>query len=484
MRGDTDVAGRRFVCACIQALVLAIAVVLPASATTFVIDNVDGADEGFNDTTPSTPVGGNNGTTLGQQRLNLFQKAADTWGAVIDSDVPIIIQASFDPLTCNSSSAVLGSAGATQIIRDFPNSPKSNTWYHIALANAIAGADLITGVDDIVATFNSAIDNNNNCLSGTNWYLGFDHNSGGDIDLLVVLLHEFAHGLGFSNFTNESTGSFVKGSPDVFSHFTLDNTTSLHWNEMTNGQRATSATNTGNVVWDGQKVVTGATGFLVSGADSSGNVRLYAPNPVESGSSISHFDTVASPNLLMEPFINSNLGSDLDLTDEQMFDVGWSPIDADGDGLGDVFETTVLGTNPNSIDSDNDGLVDGNDGVVLLAALPGGVDTNGDGFVDGEQALGTDPNNNDTDGDGVSDGDEVGIYGIDPTLSNTGDVGPRNNLDNQFNAADIVVLTRLVSGVTQATALELILADINSDSQINVADLLLLQTSILAGAAP
>ena len=127
MRGDTDVAGRRFVCACIQALVLAIAVVLPASATTFVIDNVDGAGEGFNDTTPSTPVGGNNGTTLGQQRLNLFQKAADTWGAAIDSDVPIIIQASFDPLTCNSSSAVLGSAGATQIIRDFPNSPKSNT---------------------------------------------------------------------------------------------------------------------------------------------------------------------------------------------------------------------------------------------------------------------------------------------------------------------------------------------------------------------
>jgi len=484
MKGDTDIAGLRFVCTCLCALALALAVTLPVSATTFLINNMDGPGEGFNDATPATPVGGNNGTTLGQQRLNLFQKAADTWGAVIDSDVPIIIQARFDPLTCNANSAVLGSAGATQIIRDFPNSPEPNTWYHIALANAIAGTDLITDADDIVATFNSAIDNNDNCMSGANWYLGFDHNSGADLDLFVVLLHEFAHGLGFSNFTDESTGSFIQGRPDVFAHFTLDNTIGLHWDEMTRGQRASSATNTGNVVWDGHEVVSGTAGFLVNGADSSGNVRLYAPNPIRPGSSISHFDTVARPNLFMEPFISSNLGSDLDLTDEQLFDVGWSPVDTDGDGLSDGFETTVLATNPNAADSDNDGLADGNDGVVPLTALPGGVDANGDGFVDGEQSLGTDPNDSDTDGDGVSDGDEVGIYGIDPVLSNSGDVGPRNNPDNQINIADIVVLTRLVTGEIEATSLDLVLADINSDSQINAADLLLLQSSILMGTAP
>ena len=234
-----------------------------------------------------------------------------------------------------------------------------------------------------------------------------------------------------------------------------------------------------DVVWDGHEVVSGTADFLVNGADSSGNVRLYAPNPIRPGSSISHFDTVASPNLLMEPFISSNLGSDLDLTDEQLFDVGWTPVDTDGDGLSDVFETTVLATNPNAADSDNDGLADGNDGVVPITALPSGVDANGDGFVDGEQLQGSDPNNSDTDGDGVSDGDEVGIYGIDPVLSNSGDVGPRNNPDNQINVADIVVLTRLVTGEIEATSLDLVLADINSDSQINAADLLLLQLSIL-----
>ena len=36
------------------------------------IVNMDGAGEGFNDPTPAAPVGGNPGTTIGQQRLNRF----------------------------------------------------------------------------------------------------------------------------------------------------------------------------------------------------------------------------------------------------------------------------------------------------------------------------------------------------------------------------------------------------------------------------
>ena len=77
----------------IAALCVCLFAASPAAAATFVINNLDGPDEGFNDPTPVLPVGGNNGTTLGQQRLNLFQKAADTWGAAIESAVPIIIQA-------------------------------------------------------------------------------------------------------------------------------------------------------------------------------------------------------------------------------------------------------------------------------------------------------------------------------------------------------------------------------------------------------
>src|ERR1043165_9180232 len=101
----------------------------PAAAATFTIVNNDGAGEGFNDPTPAAPVGGNPGVTVGQQRLNAFQFAADLWGGLLDSDVNIFIQATFDPLTCTATSAVLGSAGAIQIFSDFPNADFANTWY-------------------------------------------------------------------------------------------------------------------------------------------------------------------------------------------------------------------------------------------------------------------------------------------------------------------------------------------------------------------
>jgi hypothetical protein len=46
-------------------------------ATTITIVNQDGVNEGFNDPTPAAPVGGNPGTTVGAQRLFVFQHAAD-----------------------------------------------------------------------------------------------------------------------------------------------------------------------------------------------------------------------------------------------------------------------------------------------------------------------------------------------------------------------------------------------------------------------
>lgn len=65
----------------------------------------------------------------------------------------------------------------------------------------------------------------------------------------------------------------------------------------------------------------------VAGADSAGRPLLYTPNPLVSGSSVSHWDISASPNLLMEPNINSDLGLILvapkDLTVPLLKDIGW-----------------------------------------------------------------------------------------------------------------------------------------------------------------
>src|SRR5688500_8056841 len=71
-----------------------------AAFATFEIIVADGPNEGFNDPTPVEPIGGNTGTTLGEQRLQALQHAADQWGAALDSTVVIRIEASFDPIEC------------------------------------------------------------------------------------------------------------------------------------------------------------------------------------------------------------------------------------------------------------------------------------------------------------------------------------------------------------------------------------------------
>ena len=82
---------------------------------TIQIINLDGPGEGFNDTTPVAPVGGNPATTLGAQRLFAFNYAASLWAQQLDSNVTIRIQAAFNPLRAS----VLGRARTIQIFRDF-----------------------------------------------------------------------------------------------------------------------------------------------------------------------------------------------------------------------------------------------------------------------------------------------------------------------------------------------------------------------------
>jgi hypothetical protein len=369
-------------------LVLALACLLgafAASAADIVIVNQDGINEGFNDTTPVTPVGGNTGSTLGEQRLIVFNTAAQIWGGILDSDIEIRVEAQFDQLSCSPFSAVLGGAGALAVVRDFPSAPIPATWYPIALGNALEGVDQWPAGNHITATFNSRIDNNNGCLRNTNWYLGLDHQNGSDINLLVVVLHELGHGLGFASFVNESTGAELQGFPDIFGVFSLDLDTSLHWNEMaTDAQRQASAVNTGRLVWDGLSVTDAASGLLASGTNG-GLVRLYAPNPVAPGSSISHYDTAASPNLLMEPAITNSLTSDLDLSDDLMEDIGWQlllcddGLDNDGDGFCDTVGPCTDGSTPGDPGCASATDPDETDPALIC---DNGLDDDGDGWTD------------------------------------------------------------------------------------------------------
>src|SRR2546426_2501539 len=158
--------------ACLIAATLAVAA-RPALAATVTIINSDGPGEGFNDSSPATPVGGNPGTTVGAQRLHVFQYAADLWGRMLPGNVQIRVHATFDPLTCGSTFAILGSAGPSTMWRDFAGAPLPAHWYPVALANRLADTDLYAG-DDIGIQFNSGL-GTPTCMP-VGWYYGVDGN--------------------------------------------------------------------------------------------------------------------------------------------------------------------------------------------------------------------------------------------------------------------------------------------------------------------
>lgn len=81
--------------------------------------------------------------------------------------------------------------------------------------------------------------------------------------------------------------------------------------------------------------------------------------------------------------------------------------------------TPVTPVSPAEIDTDGDGLTDGQEaqaGTDVSVA-----DTDGDGLTDGDEAgvRGTNPTVPDTDGDGLTDGDEVRVWNTNPSNTDT-----------------------------------------------------------------
>ena len=245
------------------AAALSLAFAGAAQATVITPVNMDPAGSGLNDATAAAPVGGNPGTTVGEQRQIVYQFAADLWEAVLDSPVETRVEASFADLSCSATSATLGSAGTRSVHANFDNGVP-DTWYGNALANALAGEDLSTG-NEIQSRFNAKL-GASNCLTGSGWYYGLDGNTpAGKINFLDVVMHEIGHGLNFQGFYSLTTGApfgtAPNAFPDIYSRNVFDDASGKAWVEMTNAQRVTAATG-GKLVWTGANVTAAATGEL------------------------------------------------------------------------------------------------------------------------------------------------------------------------------------------------------------------------------
>ena len=222
---------------------------------------------GFNDTTPVAPVGGNSGRTLGEQRRNALQHAADLWGQALDSEVPVVIEAEFKALGCaDPDGATLAYAGTTTLETGLDGGGANPNWSYVAaLADRLMGEDLHPGEPDIGATFNLDVDAG--CLGdGIRWYYGLDSKQGDDVDFVNVALHELGHGLGVHDLTVHETGAFLGGLPNPYAAHVLDLETGKHWHEMSDQERVESMTHTRRLVWDGPRVTAAAPQRLAQGS--------------------------------------------------------------------------------------------------------------------------------------------------------------------------------------------------------------------------
>ncbi len=338
----------------------------PAHAVSITIANTDGPGEGLNDPSPRSPIDGNPGTTLGEQRKFALQYAADAWGLRLQGDVPILVAVSFDHLGGTAGSASLGGGRPTTEHKNFLHTPIADTWFVAALANQFYGddlndlapegcpEDLIGGkCPDIVLQFNSDIDGAV-VLGNIDYYYGYKAAGGSDLDFLSQALHEIAHGLGLFPFIDSSTGGLLLGFNDAYTNHLEDAGFSpKRLSDMTNAQRKSAIVDNGHVFWTGP-AVKAATGSLTAGARGDGALRIYTPTSFLQGFSVSHVDTVATPDELMEPFRNLPPARDLSITRAMLTDIGW-----------DTFDVPTCG------DANDDGIVSTPDALIVLKVAVG-----------------------------------------------------------------------------------------------------------------
>ena len=365
-----------------------------AQAADLKVINRDGRREGFRDRRApdvDSAIGGNPGTTLGQQRLIAFRAAAAIWAERIQSPVRIRIDARFDPLPCDASRRSWGPRVRPPCTATSAGHASGRPGTFRPWPTPWPRRDLSAWQSDIDAVFNSTV--GTTCAFPDVWYYGLDGlPPGTKIDFVTVVLHEIGHGLGFLSLVDLKTGEKFMGLNDIYMRRLKNTRTGRRYPQMTDRERVRASRSGRALRWTGRRVAAAST-FLGDGVDPRGRVQMYAPRPQEPGSSVSHFSTSLFPNQLLEPvYTGPDHVPDLELP--LLRDLGWRQADADlsivvvdtpdpvpqGGTL--TYVITVLNGGPGAATN-----------VTLTDTLPGGVEflsatpEPGDVHGDGDRCL-------------------------------------------------------------------------------------------------
>ncbi|MEM9328690.1 MAG: hypothetical protein AAGA85_23695 [Bacteroidota bacterium] len=244
-----------------------------------------------------------------QAAKDAFEFAASIWEMEVVSTVPIVISADFFPLT----GGTIGFNGSPTVT-GVPGTPDPSVAYTSALANSIAGFDLLPGQPDGEQGYNSNFE----------FYFGTDGNTPpGVLDFATVILHEIGHSMGIFGRSNGGAGVGENGGANPTT-----------WDLLVELGDGTPILDLGFGTPEQQDALVGGdlfiNGPLATAALGGIRPEIWAPNPFQGGSSFSHWDEIVfpggDPNSLMTPFAESgasnfNIG---DITRGVLSDQGWT----------------------------------------------------------------------------------------------------------------------------------------------------------------
>lgn len=249
-----------------------------------------------------------------------FEYAVGIWESLIESDIPIHVSATW---SSSLGTNTLASCGPETYYANFKDTPLEDRFYAVAVAEKIAGEELNgTSRNDIEADFSSKI----------SWYYGIDGETPTDkYDFVSVVLHELAHGLGFTGFF------FVEGDLGAYAfyefgdassfdllveQYTGDNLVDTSFFENASTQLKTAFESNGLY----------ANSPVAKSENLGKRPRLYAPTTFDEGSSIYHLNDDTYPhgndNSLMTHAVGKGeaIHDPGPLTRGIMEDIGWTNL--------------------------------------------------------------------------------------------------------------------------------------------------------------